>query len=109
MIVAAEEYLRFVLCEDFAKGTESEKWKGARVYLADFYEYEDGASAWIVRNDGVVSYTPVGFVEKDATIKAGGAKGFEIEAVESLDPNDLARFMYERDTGDAVLQFTCDS
>ncbi|GKU76471.1 hypothetical protein [Paenibacillus sp. L3-i20] len=63
MIANAETYLKSLLCEDFVNGTEGEKWIGAKVYLADFYEYEDGASAWIVRQDGSISSSPVGFLQ----------------------------------------------
>ncbi|MBJ6361233.1 hypothetical protein ACFOQM_08005 [Paenibacillus sp. GCM10012307] len=108
MIAAAEVYLRFVLCEDFPSGAEGEKWLGARVYIADFFEYQDIIMAWIVRKDGLASLFPVGLLEKGNAFEAFGAKGYDLEHVESLDPNNRGRFEFEQQTKDAVLEFTCE-
>ncbi|RJE83924.1 hypothetical protein D3P07_24245 [Paenibacillus sp. 1011MAR3C5] len=104
MIAAAEVQLKYYLCEDFVRGEGGEKWIGATAYLTDFFEYEEGASAWLIRGDGYAAYTPLAFVEGNNAFKAVGVKGFSLENIHSQDPG----FTYEQQIKDTVLKFTCE-
>ncbi|WP_133304999.1 hypothetical protein [Paenibacillus pinisoli] len=104
MIAAAEAQLKYYLCEDFVRGEGGEKWIGATAYLTDFFEYEEGASAWLIRDDGYAAYTPLAFVEGNNTFKAVGVKGFSLENIHLQDPG----FTFQQQIKDTVLKFTCE-
>lgn len=107
MIAAADAYLDILLCEDLISGDEGDAWVGATAYLADFYEYGDSASAWVIRKDGLVYHSPVMFSMEEDEVKAAGIKGFEIEDMASLDINDSVRFEYDLGIRDAVRTVSC--
>ncbi|WP_141502398.1 hypothetical protein [Paenibacillus luteus] len=108
MIAAAESYMK-TFCVDLLSGTEHKKWVDAKVYIADFYEYESGVSAWLVRKDGYVWNSPMYFVEENDEFKAVGEKGFGIDKIDALDKLDSGRYMFEKQIDDAAKQFTCSS
>jgi hypothetical protein len=104
MIQAAEKYAES-LCEDFVSGTESELWRDAKIYIADFYEYENVVNVWFVRKDGYASNNPVLLTENNNEFQVQGVKGYSIQDV----MKDEKNFFFEnRQIGDAVKQFTCD-
>lgn len=103
MIQAAETYVDF-RCTDFAAGTEADLWKGVKVYIVDFYEYEDVVNLWFVRRDGYAYFGPVQLTEKDNEFQTQGLKGFEIQDIKKEENN----FLFERQIGDAVKQFECN-
>jgi hypothetical protein len=80
MIAAVEANVRWAL-EDFYQGADQtyEEWKNADVYIADFYEYEEAAIAWICRQDGLIVEYPVAFIESDQEIVVQAMKGFTME------------------------------
>jgi hypothetical protein len=108
MIAAIETKLK-ALCEDFTSGSEGDVWSNAKVYIVDFYEYESGAEAWFVRQDGYAWYSPVQLILKNNEFEANSLKGFGMKNINALDKDDPGRFMFDRQIHDAVKQFTCNS
>ncbi|RKP47964.1 hypothetical protein D7Z26_22415 [Cohnella endophytica] len=108
MIAAAEAYDK-AFCQDMIRGEGAEEWQGSKVYLADFYEYEEAAISWIVRRDGYAWLAPVHLAEKNGEFETTGLKGFGIEKIYGLDPNDSGRYMFESLINGAAKQFTCGS
>lgn len=102
MIAAFEADIKTTLL-DSNTGEESPKWKNVVVYIADFYEYENGAHAWLIRQDGYIAAYPVAFEEKDGRFKVIGCKGYHMDSINNF--NEFGRFQYDRDIKDAVRQF----
>ncbi|MCD1257299.1 hypothetical protein B5M42_000420 [Paenibacillus athensensis] len=106
MIKAVEEYATD-RCQDFAQGTESELWKGAKVYIVDFYEYEDVVNVWFVRLDGLASYAPVQLTEGEHEFNTQGVQGYDIPDIKKLNKKDEDTSFFEKQLEDAVKQFYC--
>ncbi|GIQ71162.1 hypothetical protein DUZ99_12010 [Xylanibacillus composti] len=107
MIIAIEETAKAV-CEDLERGTESGIWSGTEVYMADFYEYEEAGALWLVRFDGYALYMPIEIVEEYNSFTTVLGKGYGLNNVYELDQNDPGRFMFDRQTQDAVRKTRCD-
>ncbi|MEK0315683.1 hypothetical protein [Cohnella sp. 56] len=102
MIQAVEKYVDF-RCKDFAAGTDADLWKGVKVYIADFYEYEEVVSVWFVRQDGYAANMPVQLTEKNNEFETQGDKGTHIQDIKKEKD-----FNFQREIDDAVKQFECD-
>ena len=107
MLVAALSYLE-KYCEDMINGAERDKWIGAQGYLVDFYEYENGTSAWFIRNDGEAVNVPMLFIEENKTIKVEGLKGYSLKNVDTLNSTDPGRYLFEKQIQDAVKEVSCE-
>ncbi|MDF2510669.1 MAG: hypothetical protein K0S04_535 [Herbinix sp.] len=104
MITALEADIRVSL-EDFYNSADRyhDEWINVEVYIADFYEYEIGAHAWLCRRDGVIVEYPVAFEEVNNEIKVQKIKGFTMNNKNEF--NEFGRLQFERDIGDAVRHF----
>ncbi|UJF31800.1 hypothetical protein [Paenibacillus hexagrammi] len=104
MIQAAVDYAEH-LCKDFENGTESELWKDSKVYIVDFYEYENVINVWFVRQDGFASYTPVQVTESNNEFTTQGIKGFDIPNIRKLDKKDNETYFFEKQIGDTIKSY----
>lgn len=104
MIAAVEAKIRWAL-EDFYKGADHtyEEWKDADVYIANFYEYEDGTHAWICRQDGVIVDYPVAFEESNQEIQVQPLNGSTLNNKDEF--NAFGRFQFDKELQDAVIHF----
>lgn len=107
MIAALEATIR-ASCEDYYKGADQyyDEWINVDIYIADFYEYESGAHAWLCRKDGVIVEYPVAFEEVNNEFKVQKIKGFTMNNKNEF--NEFGRFQFERDISDAVRHFKCN-
>jgi hypothetical protein len=107
MIAALESTIK-TACDDFYKGADKyyDEWVNVEVYIADFYEYEDAAYAWLCRQDGAITNFPVAFEEKNGEIKVQTITGFTM--ISKNEFNEFGRFLFERDISDAVKHFKCN-
>jgi hypothetical protein len=107
MIAALESAVKSS-CEDFYKGVEKkyDEWANVEVYIADFYEYENTAYAWLCRQDGAIINFPAAFEEKNGEIKVQTITGFTMNNINEF--NEFGRFLFERDVDDAVRHFKCN-
>ena len=106
MLTAALSYLE-KYCEDMNSGAERDKWIDVEGYLADFYEYEDGTSAWFIRNDEEAVNVPMLFDKENNIIKVEGLKGHSLKNVYSLNPDELGRYLFDKQIHDAVRKVSC--
>ncbi|NLU51918.1 MAG: hypothetical protein GXX10_03515 [Clostridiaceae bacterium] len=93
-------------CESFYKDTLKPEWKNVDVYIADFFEYENGAHAWLCRKDGLIINYPVHFDEMKGEIILIPGKGFTMSSIDQF--NEFGRYQFEKDIQDAVRHFVCN-
>lgn len=107
MIAALEAAIR-ASCEDYYKGADQyyDEWINVDVYIADFYEYENAAHAWLCRRDGSITNFPVVFEEVNNELKIYNVKGFTMNNKSEF--NEFGKFQFERDISDAVKYFKCN-
>lgn len=109
MIAELESVIRSD-CEEYYNynGIDGEDWGNVDVYIADFYEYEMGTHAVIVKQDGSITDYPVQFEEKEnGDIKVIKLKGYTIRNKDEM--NEFGKHSFERDTNDAILHFRCNT
>ena len=93
-------------CESYYnEDAQPDKWTNLEVYIADFYEYEMGAWAWICRQDGTAVCFPVHFEIKNGLLEIQPAKSYEINENEL---SEYTKHLFERDISDAVRVFKCN-
>lgn len=105
MINAIESQIKKSL-KDLSSGEDGDKWNNTTIYLVDFYEYERGVNIWYVREDGYVWHAPMLLVEKNNGFEAENLKGYELKNAFTLDKYDPGRYMFEKQTNDAIKKFT---
>jgi hypothetical protein len=107
MIAALESAIK-ASCEDYYKGADKyyDEWINVDVYIADFYEYENAAYAWLCRQDGSITNFPVVFEEVNNEFKVQAVKGFTLNNKSAF--NEFGIFQFERDISDAVKHLKCN-
>ena len=94
-IIAKTEALIEAILEDSYEANE--KFVNTEVYIADFYEYQEGTEIFLFFADGSIRYSPVNFEEKKGNISVYSGKGFSIEASRIQE--------YEKFMNDAVRHY----
>lgn len=104
MIAALEAAIK-ASCEDYYNSTDKyhDEWINVDIYIADFYEYENGVHAWLCRQDGSITNYPVVFEEVNNEFKVQTAMLFTMNNKSEF--NEFGRFQFERDISDAVRHF----
>lgn len=103
MIAALESSLKSS-CEEYYLAEK--EWTNVNVYIADFYEYEMGAHAWLCKENGSITCYPVNFDEENGQFEIQKLKGYTFESKGSL--NKFGSFQLERYINDAVKNFKCN-
>lgn len=104
MMIALLESTIKSSCEEYYSVDKA--WANVNVYIADFYEYEMAAHAWLCREDGYISNYPVKFIEENGQLKVLPLKGYAIEG--KGDYREYEDFWFQRDIKDAVKNFKCN-
>ncbi len=108
MIDAFESQIK-AACLDFYKGANKyyDEWSNVDVYIVDFYEYENGAHAWLRRQDGSITDYPVSFEEDiKGEFKVQPSKGYTMKNISQF--NEFGRYQFDIDIKDAVRHFKCN-
>lgn len=107
LLVAARENLQSV-CEDLHSGEGSEEWIGAQAHIVDFFEYQDGTTIVLIKDDGYAWIHPIYFDERNDAIVAVGMKGYGMDNVDQLPSDDLGRFFFELLMDDIIEIHPCE-
>jgi uncharacterized lipoprotein NlpE involved in copper resistance len=104
MIEASLAYLdRYY--NDVSQQGADEEWKGTTATLVDFYEYEAGTAAWLVRKDGTIYHVPMYFDEENDGILAVGMKGYHVEDAEAFGPEEGYRYLKEVEDASIKIKY----
>lgn len=97
MIELAESKLR-----EYGKDCADE-WNNAKIYIADFFEYEMATHARIFKKDNTIFCLPLFFYEENGIMRVQTNKGHTIEDINVMD--DFTKHMHNRFISDAVVSF----
>lgn len=104
MIEASLAYLdRYY--NDVSQQGADEEWEGITATLVDFYEYEMGTTAWLVRKDGAIYNVPMYFDEENDGILAVGMKGYHVEDAEAFGPEEGYRYLKEVEDASIKIKY----
>jgi hypothetical protein len=108
MLAAFESYIKKQLYDLYNNlgGPKLDEWAEIEVFIADFYEYEDGAHAWFLKKDGSIESYAVYFIEANGEFQVQSLKGYTMNSKDEF--NEWGRFYFERDMTDAVSHFICN-